>query len=268
MDQNQERKLNFVLYYYRKGRLDSISAYHKWKIQHTSFYAQTHWVRYAVAACVLLCIVSSSIYLYLKFKGDNVELVASSNILAANLPDGSQILLSPGSSLQYDSEDFHHGIRSVSLHGTAFFEVKHDATRPFQVRTERTCTEVLGTRFQVVEKKHQVFAWVKDGKVRFSSRDAGGSVVLTAGESAICQEQDSVPKLVDDVLNPDAWRVGYFVYEHTPLSIVLKELSWHYDIRLSASDEQLELTATLPADDLRQAIRMIETVLQVKIIEN
>ena len=69
-------------------------------------------------------------------------------ITSVQLSDGSKVLLSANSRLEYQKE-FTDTIRSVKLSGEARFEVAKDASRPFIVCTEQLQTRVLGTVFDV-----------------------------------------------------------------------------------------------------------------------
>lgn len=64
------------------------------------------------------------------------------------LPDGTQVWLNAGSHLSYN-KDYGATLREVSLTGEAFFDVAHNAAKPFIIHTERIDVRVLGTRFNV-----------------------------------------------------------------------------------------------------------------------
>ena len=131
--------------------------------------------------------------------------------------------------------------------------------------TQYARVKVLGTRFQVQESGRETRAWVRDGRVLFASSAHGGGVVLTRGMEAVLSHGSSVPRRVTPSLNPEAWRTGSFVYNDAPLEKVLEELSRYYGVRLTASEPDRRLTATLPADDLERVVRMIETSLNIRI---
>ena len=59
---------------------------------------------------------------------------ADTTIMHVAMPDGSDIWLTPGSTLCYD-ETFHTDERRVHLDGEAYFDVEHDAKHPFDVVT-------------------------------------------------------------------------------------------------------------------------------------
>ncbi len=66
-----------------------------------------------------------------------------------SLPDGSVVWLNAGSNLRYDPEQMRKGSRQVFLEGEAFFDIAHDASRPFKVRSGVVEIKVLGTAFNV-----------------------------------------------------------------------------------------------------------------------
>lgn len=86
------------------------------------------------------------------------------------LPDGSIVVLNPGSSL-YFPENFSTGERLVMLEGSAFFEVMPDKTKPFVVESNELRTHVLGTSFWVKEGRpnQPASVVVRTGKVMVSA---------------------------------------------------------------------------------------------------
>jgi ferric-dicitrate binding protein FerR (iron transport regulator) len=65
------------------------------------------------------------------------------------LPDGSKVWLNAGSTLRYDSASFQTSGRHVELSGEAYFDIAHDARRPFIVQSGQVRIRVLGTVFNV-----------------------------------------------------------------------------------------------------------------------
>src|SRR6185437_13795821 len=69
-----------------------------------------------------------------------------------DLADGSRVTLAADSKLtipsDFDVPDSHgHSSRQLSLEGRAYFDVVHDATKPFVVRTGSAVTRDIGTSF-------------------------------------------------------------------------------------------------------------------------
>jgi transmembrane sensor len=64
------------------------------------------------------------------------------------LPDGSLVWLNAGSKLSYE-RNYGASSREVTLSGEAFFDVVHNAEKPFVIHTAKMDIKVLGTRFNV-----------------------------------------------------------------------------------------------------------------------
>ena len=64
------------------------------------------------------------------------------------LPDGSTVLMNGGSSIEV-SKDFNATHRKISLKGEAYFNVTHNAKKPFIIHTDNINVKVLGTEFDV-----------------------------------------------------------------------------------------------------------------------
>ena len=64
------------------------------------------------------------------------------------LADGSRVILGPDSRLTVPA-DFGSTARAVELKGDGYFDVRHDAAKPFTVRVANALVEDVGTTFTV-----------------------------------------------------------------------------------------------------------------------
>ena len=113
--------------------------------------------------------------------GDNVVVqtpsATTSDVL---LPDGSRVMLGSGSRLEYPSDFGQNGVREVELTGQARFSVRHDAGRPFVVKSGNMSTKVLGTVFYVRSYHGSASSVVLlKGCVSVSSEDGGKGRMLS-----------------------------------------------------------------------------------------
>lgn len=148
------------------------------------------WIkRLAVAASVLFVLGSGWMYLVhnkelSKPHSDNTASLYSRVVfqhkinttgkeMLINLQDGSTVMLSPGSELNY-GEPFTDNKRIVSLKGEAFFTIAKDATKPFTVYTDAISTTVLGTKFLATDfqKENNIIIKLFEGKVVVRSSDS------------------------------------------------------------------------------------------------
>lgn len=70
-------------------------------------------------------------------------------IKKVELPDHSVVWLNNNSELSFDPQLNNRKIRKVKLRGEAYFEVKANPKKPFQIETPHGLIEVLGTSFNV-----------------------------------------------------------------------------------------------------------------------
>lgn len=69
-----------------------------------------------------------------------------------HLSDGTTVWLNNGAKLKYPAS-FEADNRTVYLEGEAYFEVRHQAGRPFYVRTDNGIVKEYGTSFNVNRNK-------------------------------------------------------------------------------------------------------------------
>lgn len=73
--------------------------------------------------------------------------------MKVSLPDGSEVWLKAGSELEYNN-DFNVSGRSVKLDGEAYFDVAKNPGNPFYVHTSSLRIKVVGTAFNVKDRKN------------------------------------------------------------------------------------------------------------------
>lgn len=169
-------------------------------------------------------------------KGTQIEYNTLSNprgskVIDMTLADGTKVWLNAASSLTYPVS-FIRNEREVSVTGEAYFEVSHDASKPFIVHHKNMNVRVLGTHFNVntfnddgdgIDSKVTLL----EGVVKV---DIGKiNTFLRPGQQAVVANGINV---VDDV-NLDlvmAWKNGYFQFENASLQNVLSEVSRWYDV--------------------------------------
>lgn len=164
-----------------------------------------------------------------------------SKVVQMQLSDGTVLWLNAGSSITYPAI-FSAQERSVSVTGEVYFEVAHNAAKPFVVVKDEVKIEVLGTHFNVnaYEDNLAFRITLTEGVVRVSSKDKSGmeaKVILKPGEQAVyTPSAESVNQLVinrnvnlDQVL---AWKKGWFEFERTDLKSVMQDISRWYDLEV------------------------------------
>ena len=198
------------------------------------------------------------------------------------LPDGSTVVLAPGSRLVLASS-FDKGARDVTLEGAAFFEVVHDSTRPFTVHAGGADIRDIGTAFSVkTGRDGAVSVAVTHGIVSVGS--AAGSVAgsatnrepsvapveLHAGDRGVLLGgQVAVTRGV--VTDEDvAWTHGQLAYRDAPIGEVQADLQRWYGVDLQITDSALArrtLTASFKGDSAAQVLRLIALALGAEVVQ-
>jgi transmembrane sensor len=147
------------------------------------------------------------------------------------LPDGSSVRLDTDSRVDVA---FSHGERRLRLErGQAFFDVAHDAARPFLVNAGPVTIKAIGTRFDVRRDGPTPTVTLVQGVVQVR-RDTGQTWTLQAG-----QQITPAPAAAPRPANLDAatsWTDGRVVFQGLPLSSAVAEVNRYavHKIRLQA----------------------------------
>lgn len=197
-----------------------------------------------VAASICLLTVA-----YLWIPKDDADTGASSWEVAAaaagekkklQLADGTMVWLQGGSELHYPA-DFGKEERQVRLDGEAYFDVAHQAERPFIVRAGDMETEVLGTAFNI-----EAFAALDrktvsliEGSIAVRVRDhagvqQGSEIVLSPMEAVVFHTATNELARSDLPVfgTAEDFKAGNIQFDETPLDEVLFRLEAAYGVEI------------------------------------
>lgn len=218
---------------------------------------------------------------------------ARGQIATAHLADGTRVVLAPESRLLVpeaigNSPAGAAGsmVREVVLEGRGFFDVVHDARRPFAVRTVAGVARDVGTEFEVRAdgQSRAMRVTVVSGLVTLhgiapvSSSTATAGVPLAdpatlvtlrrgdqatlsaAGKMTLIHHVDVAPTL--------AWTRGSLVFRGMRLDEVVGELSAWYDLDVRLGDSTLankRLVLTLQDEPAATALDLIALSLNLRV---
>jgi transmembrane sensor len=156
------------------------------------------------------------------------------------LSDGTQVWLNAGSSVTYPVA-FTGYERKVMITGEAYFEVAHNAAKPFIVSKGAMSVKVLGTHFNVnaYDDEAAIKVTLLEGSVEVSN--AKVKQLLKPDQQA---EVNSMIAINDNV-NIDAvmaWKNGFFHFGNTGFGDVMKQVSRWYDVEVVYSGQVPERT--------------------------
>lgn len=267
MEYKEEKKLQFVLEYYKHGKLDSAKAFKKITGSNHQYNANKSIISIlSIAATLLICIVS---YVLIKgHDGSIVTITANEGITKHYMPDSTLAILSKGSSVNYDADIYGKWHRNVNMSGKVYFSVQRNDKIPFTVTGKFAQINVLGTGFEMEEIQQDSITnvYVKSGKVVFKGKNTENGIILTKGMSGTLKEGNETPEISKSIFsNPSAWATGKFIYKNAPMDAVMKELSLFYKTHLYSSDHYKTLTGEFKTDNLDDIITIIERTLDIEI---
>lgn len=204
--------------------------------------------------------------------------VAQSRLIT--LPDGTQVTLGPRSSLKVKFVD---GERRVALTvGEAFFEVVHDAGRPFLVEAGGSQVRVLGTKFDVNYSDQSLRVAVLQGLVEVRDWPLAGKSepkarLLRAGQrteillpvpNALGTASRPVSAITTlPAQSPGAWREGRLVYQNARLADLVADVNRYYAPGVSLGDPaigNLRVTASFKASEIPAFLSAVGGVVAVR----
>ena len=208
------------------------------------------------AACLLFFVAAPSLsHLPGRLLADHGTVAGEQSRVV--LPDGSVALLNTESAIDVS----YSGQRRVVtlLHGEAWFQVKKDPERPFDVVAAGGRTTAVGTAFVVRHENGGATITVTEGVVRVASPDSEATSaqvpsLVEAGQQ-VSYRKGAAPGPVRtiDVVTATSWRHGSIVIRDRPLGEALAEIGRYRPGRLvllSDGSRQGPVTARLALADI------------------
>lgn len=154
-----------------------------------------------------------------------------SKVIDMTLSDGSHIWLNAGSSITYPTS-FAVNERKVSMTGEAYFEIAHDASKPFTVLKGRTSIQVLGTKFNVkaYDDEKDTRVTLIEGSVKVNNNQ--NSLTIKPNDQAIVTSDAVSLNNNVDVEAVMAWKNGKFLFNNSSIESIMKDVSRWYDVEV------------------------------------
>ena len=242
-----------------------------------SFSQKYNTYRFKAAASItgLLLIASVLYYLFFGVKtivhstgfGETVTLV---------LPDSSMVTLNANSSLEYHSKWFEKDLREVWLKGEAFFQVRKSIQKPetnslakFIVHTRQMDVEVVGTQFNVNDRRGKTIVVLSSGSVRLNSH-------LIEEKALVMQPGDLVElsanrhRFVRKTVNPEvysSWKDKKLILNNTTAGEIAEIIEDYYGVKVSFEDSDLAektLTGSIPNHNLEAFLTIFSASIGVQ----
>ena len=181
---------------------------------------------------------------------------------SVRLADGTRVVLAPESRLTM-AMGYGEKVRELELTGEAYFDVRHDAARPFVVHAAGATIRDLGTTFTVRSAGAQgVRVAVTSGSVSLASDQSppNAAVVLRPGDAGTLAANGQALVERGGAAEPDtAWTIGRLVFREAPISVVRSELRRWYgiDLVVDSSFASRHLSVTFDGETPDRALEII-----------
>lgn len=150
------------------------------------------------------------------------------------LADGTKIKMNADSRIRFPVQ--FGGKREVSLEGEAFFDVTHDASRPFIIQAQDHTIHVLGTTFNVsAYPDEEISVTLIEGKLKVASPSE--EFYLSPGER-YASSQAKVSKVDTEFYT--SWTNGAMEFDAMPFPQLATRLSRCYGVDIRIASKELE----------------------------
>jgi ferric-dicitrate binding protein FerR (iron transport regulator) len=179
------------------------------------------------------------------------------------LSDNSRVWLNSASSIRFPVA-FAGDERRVEITGEVYFEVAHDASKPFIASVNGVDIQVLGTKFNInaYPDEDAIKTTLIEGSVRVSK--GGQKKQIRPGQQAQVISNDI--KVVNnvDLDKITAWKQGLFAFKGDKLSDVMKDLARWYNIDVvyeGNGTKDVEITGNIFRNwNLSEVLKILSTL--------
>lgn len=171
-------------------------------------------------------------------QGLNTLSTARGETFQVVLPDGSNVWLNAGSSIQYPNSFSSMKERKIELRGEAYFEVAHNKAKPFIVKTREQDVTVTGTQFNInsYADDGRIITTLTEGSVRVNTSGRKQGLMLTPGNQVVNTAGNLIVRPAD-LTTALAWKQGLIYFRNASLQQVLREIGRWYNVEVSYDGE-------------------------------
>lgn len=186
-------------------------------------------------------------------EGRQVRLVA--------LPDGSQMVLDGGARVEAAFAPDRRSLRVLA--GRAFFDVRHDAGRPFTVQAAGSAVTALGTRFDVRIEADILRVVLVEGRLSVRPAGANPAPISMSGGQQLVVRGAMPPQLSHGRMDALGWAQSLLTFDNRTLAEIASELNRYPGEELVVRDPRitnLRITGSFRTGD---AARFGQTLAQI-----
>lgn len=234
------------------------------------------WPRYAAAAILVGVLFAVGLF-YSSFRQVSIQ-TPYGQLQTVILPDGSQVILNANSNIKYDRSWDDNEIREVWIEGEAFLKVKHlhkngpvKNHQRFVVHTGALNVEVLGTSFNVNDRRGRTEVALLDGKISLRLRnEKNKTLILNPGE-IVEYTGGKLDKKPINVVEYASWKDGKLYFRNVPLIKIFNYLEDTYGYKVRVDDPQIltrKLSGAVSSKNDKVLLELIAITLNISITRN
>jgi transmembrane sensor len=185
------------------------------------------------------------------------------------LPDGSRILLNANTTIEYPRAlNWKHN-RTVKLKGEAYFKVKHG--NPFSAYTKNLTVAVLGTEFNIKERRGTTIVALVKGKIEIKGTSSNHLKPTIMKPEELFKYNETTKETLKASTNTEvniAWMSNKTLAENTTVSGIIKDFEDIYGQRLILEDKSLynrTIDGVIPMGNKENTLFVIANILNVQI---
>ena len=163
------------------------------------------------------------------------------------LPDNSRVTLNANSSISYHRAWTWQPKREVWVNGEVFLKVAHLNTNPahiqskeqFSVHAAAVLIDVLGTEFNVKERRKQVEIALLKGSIRVQTENQTTSILMKPGEMVLYNGTLQKKTLQQTKSVPQAWLEGNLIVNGLTVGEIINNFEDTYGYKVILEDSTL-----------------------------
>lgn len=197
-------------------------------------------------AAVVAVTIACGFYFY---SSEKRELLSATNTITVpegqrvnlTLPDGTVVWLNARSEIVYPAV-FSQSKREVQLNGEAYFEVTHNAKKPFVVQTQKCDIEVLGTRFNVeaYSDSDDFSASLMEGSVKVMDNSRRVAPVMLKPDQEVHLKGGKLLVSAIDDYDHFRWREGLVCFKNVDFHELMTRFEKCYGISIVVENKNLK----------------------------
>lgn len=234
---------------------------------------QSYALKIASIAAVFFVLIAAIFYFNSQHSPDwNIVKADFGKQQQIELPDGSSVLLNSNSKIRFDNNWTNQTYREVWIEGEAYFDVTKNpkkGKKKFLVHAGKGLVEVLGTSFNVYNRKNYTEVALESGSVNFQHISKVHEKYLMKPKDVIQMNHNKIEQLQGvDLSLYTSWKEHKLKLKKTPITKVINALRDNFGYEVTIKNKSIldrKLTATIPIQDVDILLQALQEIYQLDI---